>query len=173
MHGRELIIKKAEIVRRVRELGRQISRDYQGRDLVVVGILKGAFIFMADLVRVIDLDLSIDFLRLSSYGQNDFSAGEITVRKDVELDIGGRHVLLVEDIADTGHTLAFLRDFLAGRRPRSIRICVFIDKQERRTQDITVDYIGFSVDRGFLVGYGLDYGERYRHLAQVYSLTGH
>lgn len=172
MQGKELIITRAEIDRRVKELGRDIARDYQGNDPVVVGILKGAFVFVADLIRAIDLDLAVDFLQVASYGRGHVSTGPVRIGKDIEIDITGRHVLLVEDIVDTGRTLIRIMEFLAGRRPQSIRSCVLIDKKERRQEDIRVDYVGFTVDKGFLVGYGLDYGERYRQYPDVSSLTG-
>jgi len=172
MHEKELIITRAEIDQRIKELGSAITRDYLGKDLVVVGILKGAFVFMADLIRTIDLDLAVDFLQVASYGQAHVASGPIRIGKDIELDITAKHVLRVEDIVDTGCTLVRIKEFLAGRRPLSIRSCVLIDKKERRQEDIRVDYVGFVVDKGFLVGYGLDYGERYRQLPDVSSLIG-
>jgi len=172
MHEKELIIARAAIDQRIKELGRAITRDYLGKDLVVIGILKGAFVFVADLIRTIDLDLVVDFLQVASYGQGHVASGPIRIGKDIELDITAKHVLLVEDIVDTGSTLVRIKEFLADRRPRSIRSCVLIDKKERRQEDIRVDYVGFAVDKGFLVGYGLDYGEQYRQLPDVSSLTG-
>jgi len=172
MLEKELILTRSEIDRRVEELGREITRRYFGKDLVVVGVLKGAFVFLADLIRAIDLDIAVDFLQVASYGHGHVADGPIRIGKDIELAIGGKNVLIVEDILDTGHTLVKIRDFLADRRPRSIRSCVLIDKKERRQVDIVADYVGFVVEKGFLIGCGLDYGERYRHYPDVYSLTG-
>ena len=172
MHEKELIISRAEIDLRIKELGRDITRDYLDKDLVVIGILKGAFVFTADLIRAIDLDLAVDFLQMASYGQGHVAKGPVRIGKDIELNITAKHVLLVEDIVDTGRTLVRIIEFLADRRPLSIRSCVLIDKKERRQEDIRVDYVGFVVDKGFLVGYGLDYGERYRQLPDVSGLIG-
>ncbi len=159
------------IQKRVQELGTEITRDYEGKDLVVVGILNGAFIFMADLVRSMDTPLLVDFVRLSSYGPSTESSGSISITKDIELDIKEKDVLVVEDIVDTGYTLKYLRDLLQLHRPASVKICCLIDKKERREVDIDVDYVGFEVSRGFLVGYGLDFDERYRNLKGVYRIT--
>ena len=172
MLEKELVLSRAAIDRRVLELGREITEQYSGKDLVVIGVLKGAFVFLADLIRAIDLDIEIDFLQVASYGQGHESSGAIKIGKDIDLDIGDKNVLIVEDILDTGHTLVWLTEFLASRQPKSIRCCVLIDKQERRQVDISADYTGFVIDKGFLVGCGLDYGERYRHYPDVYSLTG-
>ena len=172
MQEKELIISRAEIDRRIKELGREITRDYLGKDLVVIGILKGAFVFMADLIRTIDLDLRVDFLQVASYGQGHVANGPVKIGKDIGLEIAAKDILLVEDIVDTGSTLVRIMEFLADRRPQSVRSCVLIDKKERRQEDIRVDYVGFTVDKGFLVGYGLDYGERYRQDPEVSSLTG-
>jgi hypoxanthine phosphoribosyltransferase len=172
MDDRELVISREAIAQRLNELGRQITDDYLGKELTVIGVLKGAFVFMADLVRAIDLEVVIDFLRVSSYGPDTESSGNVRISKDLDLDIGDRDVLLVEDIIDTGHTLACLRDVLARRAPRSIRVCVFIDKQERRQKSVALEYVGFRVEKGFLVGYGLDYDERHRQHPEVYRLKG-
>ncbi|HSR37127.1 MAG TPA: hypoxanthine phosphoribosyltransferase [Desulfurivibrionaceae bacterium] len=167
---REVVISEAAIASRVRELGERIRREYAGRPLVLVGILNGAFIFTADLARAIDLPLEVDFIRVASYGKGTCSSGTISLTKDIELDIGGKEVLLVEDIVDTGRTLACLTEMLAARAPASLKICALIDKQERREVAVTVDYAGFTVADGFLVGYGLDCAERYRNLPAVYRL---
>ena len=165
------IISASEIEKRVRELGEAIRRDYEGRDLVLIGILKGAFIFLADLARAIETPVPIDFVRLASYGSGMDSSGQITFTKDIELDIRGKDVLVVEDIVDTGHTLRYLRDVLALHEPSSVRICCLIDKKERREVPINVDYVGFDVPKGFLVGYGLDYNEQYRNLGNICHLN--
>jgi hypoxanthine phosphoribosyltransferase len=167
---RRCLISREDIAQRVAELGAQISRDYAGRDPVLVGVLKGAFIFMADLVRALDFPVELDFVRLHSYGGGTSPTGEVHVTKDVELALEGRDVLIVEDIVDIGFTLDFLRQHLATRNPRSLRICVLIDKQERRQVEVPLDYVGFVVEKGFLVGYGLDCGEQARTLPEIYVL---
>ncbi|MEJ2033342.1 MAG: hypoxanthine phosphoribosyltransferase [Deltaproteobacteria bacterium] len=165
-----LIFSREEIARRTRELGEAITRDYAGCRLVVIGILKGAFIFTADLVRAIDLPLEIDFIRVASYGSKSCSSGDLKLTKDVELPLAGKDVLLVEDIVDTGRTVACLKELFERHQPRSVRICALIDKKERREMDAEIDYIGFTVAKGFLVGFGLDYAERHRQYPAVYHL---
>ena len=165
------IIGEEAIQKRVEELALRITRDYEGRELVLVGILKGAFIFMADLARRIELPLQVDFVRMASYGSSTESSGNISFTKDIELDIKDRDVLIVEDIVDTGHTLKYLTEVLRLHRPRSVKICCLIDKKERREVDVEVDYVGFEVGRGFLVGYGLDFNEDYRNLRGIYQLN--
>jgi len=164
------LISKAEIARRVAELGEQIGRDYAGRDLVMVGVLKGVFIFMADLVRALPFSAEVDFVRLCSYGAGTTTSGEVHITKDVELPLKDRDVLIVEDIVDTGLTLAFLKQHLAAHRPRSLKICCFIDKKERREVEVPLDYVGFPVEKGFLVGYGLDCGEQSRTLPEIFVI---
>ncbi|MDH5297654.1 MAG: hypoxanthine phosphoribosyltransferase [Desulfobulbaceae bacterium] len=170
MLDKKLIIAEHDIKKRVNELGAAITRDYRDRPLVVVGILNGAFIFMADLARQIALPIEIDFIRVSSYGDKDHSSGKITFTKDIELDITGKDVLLVEDIVDTGRTMAELIKFFAARKPASLKVCALIDKRERREAAIDIDYPGFTVAHGFLVGYGLDYAEQHRHYPEIYHL---
>ncbi|MEW6501439.1 MAG: hypoxanthine phosphoribosyltransferase [Thermodesulfobacteriota bacterium] len=170
MVEREVVLGEAAIAARVRELGERIRRDYAGRPLVLVGILNGAFIFTADLARAIDLPLEVDFIRVASYGSGTSSSGSVRLTKDIELAIGGKEVLLVEDIVDTGRTIAALTGMLMARGPASLRICALIDKRERREVAVTVDYAGFTVAEGFLVGYGLDCAEQYRNLPAVYRL---
>ena len=172
MIEKEEVVSKKDIARRVKELGQAITRDYSGRRLVVIGILNGAFIFLADLVREIELPIEIDFIRVSSYGSSTCSSGAIQCSKDTELELAGKDILLVEDIVDTGRTLACLRELLAARKVESVRICALIDKQERRTVEVTVDYVGFVVPEGFLVGYGLDHAEQHRHYPAIYKLSG-
>ncbi len=170
MVEREIVIDEAAIASRVRELGEMIRRDYKGRPLVLVGILNGAFIFTADLARAIELPLEVDFIRVASYGSGTNSSGTVRLTKDIELAIAGKEVLLVEDIVDTGRTIAWLTETIAARGPASLKICALIDKQERREVAVTVDYAGFTVAEGFLVGYGLDCAEQYRNLPAVYRL---
>jgi hypoxanthine phosphoribosyltransferase len=167
----ETILSKTQIQDRVSELGRQISTDYQDKQLVLIGILNGAFIFLADLARAIDLDLEVDFLRVASYGDDTSTSGTIKLTKKPELDLSGKDILLVEDIVDTGTTMAWLYDFFSGYTPASVKFCSLIDKHERRKVDVVVDYAGFVLNKGFLVGYGLDYAQRYRNLDEVYAMT--
>lgn len=157
-----------QIQERVRELGRQITQDYMGKDLVVISILRGSFVFAADLIREIDLPCELEFMRLSSYGNSTDSSGSVKIVSDLDGDISGRHVLIIEDILDTGNTLCYLRDHvLAARNPASFRICAMFDKTERRVVDIKADYRGFETPNAFIVGYGLDYAQKYRNLPYV------
>ena len=171
MHqDKKLLLSAEAIAERVRQLGAEISRDFAGRNLIAMGILKGSFIFLADLVRQIDLELSIDFLRVASYGNGTEPSGTCKLTKDFETDISGKNILLVEDIADSGQTLSFLYRHLQEGGAGSIATCVLIDKLERRQEELRIDYRGFSVGTGFLVGYGLDCAERYRSLPAIYTL---
>lgn len=170
MVTRKLVISEEQLRRRIAELGAEISRDYAGKDLVMVGVLNGAFIFLADLARAVDVPLEIDFLRVASYGNAASSAGEVRFSKDVDRPMAGKHVLLVEDIVDTGITLAWLEEHCRNHRAASVRVCVLIDKPERRERTIKVDYCGFVVESGFLVGYGLDHAEQHRHYPAIYAL---
>lgn len=167
---REPVVSTELIQQRVQELGQQITEEYRGKQLVLLGVLNGAFIFAADLCRAIDLDLEIDFIRVTSYGTATVSSGTIRLIKEPGIELAGKEVLLVEDIVDTGTTMAWLRDHFRTSQAQSVRICALIDKKERRTVPVDVDYVGFALDRGFLVGYGLDYAERYRNLNAIYSL---
>lgn len=167
---REILFSAEQIATRVSELGRIISADYRGRELLVVGVLNGAFIFTADLVRVLTVPLLVDFVRASSYDQGSSSSGEVRLSKDLELPFKGRDILLVEDIVDTGLTLIRLIDHLRGRGAASVRSCALIDKRERREVELQVDYPGFVVDYGFLVGYGLDYAQRHRQYPEICRL---
>jgi hypoxanthine phosphoribosyltransferase len=169
-HKKRCLISQVEIARRVTELAEMIRRDYAGRELVMVGVLKGAFIFLADLVRALPFPVEVDFVRLCSYGAGTTSSGEVHITKDVELPLKDRDVLIVEDIIDVGLTLDFLRHYLLSHRPRSLKICCLIDKQERREVDVPLDYVGFTVEKGFLVGYGLDCGEQSRNLPEIFVL---
>ncbi|MBM4275911.1 MAG: hypoxanthine phosphoribosyltransferase [Deltaproteobacteria bacterium] len=170
MTRKRLLISKEEIARRVAELGARITQDYAGRDVVLVGVLKGVFIFMADLVRALPFPVEVDFVRLASYGQGTESSGEVHITKDVETPLKDRDVLIVEDIVDAGLTLDFLRRHLASHHPRSVKICCFIDKRERRQVAVPLDYVGFVVEKGFLVGYGLDCGEHDRTWPEVFAI---
>lgn len=168
---KEILFSKADIEKRVRELADEISRDYQGRELIVIGVLKGAFIFMADLIRFLGIPCIVDFVRLASYGSGSASSGKVIVTKDIETSIKGRDVLIVEDIVDTGVTLSHLANWLRERGPQSLRICAFIDKKKRRTVPFEADYVGFTIDDGFVVGYGLDFDEKARSLPDIYVIT--
>lgn len=170
MSDKKLVISEADILQRVKNLGETISKDYAGRQLVMIGILNGAFIFIADLARQITMPVEIDFIRVSSYGDHTFSSGSIAFTKDIELDITDKDVLLVEDIVDTGRTLAHLKEIFGKRKPRSLKICTLINKTERRETELAIDYHGFTIDHGFLVGYGLDYAEQHRHYPEIYHL---
>jgi hypoxanthine phosphoribosyltransferase len=166
---RRLLIAEADINRRVRELAETISRDYAGGEPVFVGILKGAFIFLADLVRQVQVPLLIDFVGLNSYLGTE-SRGEVGFTKELALSIEGRDVIVVEDIIDTGLTLGCLLEHLRRMGPRSLKVCCLVDKKERRKIDLCVDYAGFELAEGFLVGYGLDCDERWRNLTGIYAL---
>lgn len=157
-----------EVIRlKIKELANEITRDYAGQEVLIVGILKGAFIFMADLVREIDLPLQLDFMDVSSYGQSTVSSGEVRIMKDLDDSIEGKNVLIVEDIIDTGLTLKYISDNLKQRGPKSLRICCLLDKPSRRQSSIKPDYIGFAIEDLFVVGWGLDYAERYRNYPAI------
>ncbi len=152
----------------MRELAGEISFDYRDREeVILVGILKGAFVFLADLVRFLSVPARVDFMCVSSYGKATTTSGVVRILKDLDESVEGRHVLLVEDIVDTGLTLQYLKDNLETRGAASVEVCVLLDKQERRLVDVPLDYCGFTVPDRFLVGYGLDYRERYRHLPYI------
>lgn len=159
-----VLLDEQEIQDIVTRVGRQVTEDYRGKNLVLVSVLKGSVVFMADLMRAIDLPLSIDFMVVSSYGNGTESSGQVKIIKDLDLDLSGQDLLLVEDILDTGRTLYSLREILKMRSPSSVRICTFLDKPERRKADISADYIGAEVPDEFVVGYGLDFAQRYRNL---------
>lgn len=169
MPEKELVIAQADIAKRVQELGAAITEDYDTGQLLVVGILNGAFMFMADLVRQIKREMEIDFVRISSYGMGT-TPGSLRFTKDIELDLQGKNILVVEDIIDTGRTLAHLHRSFAARGAHSIRFCALLDKQERREVDVFVHYVGFVVQSRFLVGYGLDCREQHRQHPEIYHL---
>lgn len=156
-----------ELRRRVKEIGGQITADYAGKQPMLVSVLRGSYIFMADLTRAIDLDVTVDFMVVSSYGAGTVSSGQVEIKKDLSDSIEGRDLIVVEDILDSGNTLYYLMDVLKARKPASIRLCTLMDKPERRTKPITADYVGFTIPDAFIVGYGLDYNERYRNLPYV------
>ncbi len=162
-----ILYTEEELRRRVKELGAQITADYAGRRPILASVLRGSYIFMADLTRAIDLDVTVDFMAVSSYGAGTVSSGQVEIKKDLSDTIEGRDLIIVEDILDSGNTLYYLMDVLRVRRPASIRICALMDKPERRTKPISADYVGFTIPDAFIVGYGLDYAERYRNLPYV------
>ncbi len=167
----QLIIDAEAIAKRVRELGADISEHYGDEPLVMVCVLKGAFIFFADLVRAMPIEPEVDFVRLASYGAQTSRKERILFTKDMELPVQGKHVLVVDDIVDTGHSALYLLNVLRMRGAKSLRVCALIDKRERREVDVSVDFPGFVLSEGFVIGYGLDYAERYRHLPAVYTLN--
>lgn len=163
----EILFTQEQLAARVQTLAEQIRADYAGKSPLVVGVLRGCFVFMADLVRHLDLPLTLDFMSVSSYGAGTESSGLVNIRLDLHEDIAGRDVLLVEDILDSGNTLSKLVATLRQRDPASLKLCVLLDKPERRTQPIQADYVGFTVPDAFLVGYGLDYDQKYRQLPYI------
>ena len=164
------LLSRAEIAKKVKILAQRISEDYAGKELIAIGVLKGAFIFLADLIRELTIPVKVDFVRLASYGSNTTSSGAIRITKETELDIKDRDVLIVEDIVDSGLTIAFLINYLKSFSPRSVKVCAFIDKTERREVRVPIDYTGLVVEHGFLVGYGLDFDEKHRTLPAIYRI---
>ena len=163
----QVLYSETELRQRVKELGCQITADYAGREPMLISVLRGSYIFMADLTRAINLDVTVDFMVVSSYGAGTVSSGQVEIKKDLSDSIEGRDLIIVEDILDSGNTLYYLMDVLRARKPASIRICTLMDKPERRTKSITADYVGFTIPDAFIVGYGLDYDEKYRNLPYV------
>lgn len=166
-HVERVLISEAQMKERILDLGRQISADYEGKDLVVVGILKGAALFCSDLFRAITIPAELDFMRISSYGASTKSTGVHRVLLDLDYTLEGRHVLIVEDIVDTGLTIKFLREYLSQRGAASLKVASLLDKPSRRKVDVPVDYRGFEVPDYFVVGNGLDYAEKYRNLREI------
>jgi hypoxanthine phosphoribosyltransferase len=169
MHAdvQEILFTEEQVAARVAELGAMIAADYEGQDLLVIGILKGAAMFMGDLIKRIDKVVEIDFMAVSSYGKSSESSGVVRIIKDLDHSIEGRHVLIVEDIIDSGLTLAYLKNLLEQRKAASVRIATLLDKPSRHQVDMKADYLGFSVPDHFIVGYGLDFAEKYRNLPYV------
>lgn len=161
--GRPIVTQK-QVEVRIKEIGRQITTDYAERDLLMVGILKGACIFYADLVRAVRLPIAVDFLTVSSYGSNAKSSQKVTLLTDLTEDIAGRDVILVEDIVDSGLTIKHLQEIFSARNPKSLAVCALLNKAERRIVEVSIDYVGFDIPNKFVVGYGLDYQQRYRNL---------
>jgi hypoxanthine phosphoribosyltransferase len=163
-----VLVSKAELEQRVWELGAEISRDYEGKELVLVGILKGAAVFMSDLMREITFPVGIDYMSVSSYGNSSTSSGVVTIKHDIDTDVRGKHVLLVEDLIDTGLTLQHLQQLFLMREAASVRICTILSKPSRRLVDVPIDYCGIEIPDEFVVGYGLDYAEQFRNLPEVW-----
>jgi hypoxanthine phosphoribosyltransferase len=168
----EVLVREDQIQTRIRELGERISADYQGKELLLIGLLRGAIVFLSDLMRAIDISVRLDFIGISSYGASTES-GAVRLVMDLETDIAGRDVLIVEDIVDTGKTLSYLVENLKSRQPNSLRVCALLDKPDRRQVPIQVDYVGFEIPDKFVVGYGLDFAEGYRNLPFVGVLKEH
>jgi len=164
---REVLVDEVRLQARIKELGRQITADYQGKDVILVGILKGALPFLADLMRAIELDVSYDLMAVSSYGASTKTSGTVRIIKDLDEEIEGKDVIIVEDIVDTGLTLNYLLENLRSRKVNSLKICTLLDKPSRRKVDIKPDYNGFEIPDVFVVGYGLDYAEKYRNLPYI------
>jgi len=167
----KILLRSSAIQKRIREIARQIERDFKGERVHLIGVLKGACIFLSDLIRHIGLEVSVDFMALSSYGKGSQSSGEVRLNKDLDTSIEGLNVILVEDILDTGLTLSYLYRILQQRKPKVLRIAALLDKPSRRIKEVKPDYVGFTIPNEFVVGYGLDYAERYRNLKDVCILT--
>jgi hypoxanthine phosphoribosyltransferase len=165
------LISRDQIASIVKDLADQISKNYRERELVLVCILKGAFMFLSDLVRHLQIPVQIDFVRLASYGAGMKTSGTIEITKDIETSIEGKDVLIIEDVIDSGRTLQFLRDRLSLSNPHSVKICALLDKKARREVEIEADYLGKEIDNVFVVGYGIDFNETYRHLPEIYFVT--
>ena len=166
-HVESILYSEEQLRERVKELGAQITADYAGKEPVLASVLRGSYIFMADLTRAIDLPATVDFMAVSSYGAGTKSSGQVEIKKDLSDSIEGRDLIIVEDILDSGNPLFYLMEILKARKPASIRICTLMDKPDRRTQPIVADYVGFTIPDAFVVGYGLDYDEKYRTLPYV------
>ena len=163
----EILFTEEQLNKRVNEIARQIEADYAGQEIMLISVLRGSFIFMADLCRAIDLPCTLDFMSVSSYGSGTSSTGQVQITKDLSEDIAGRNLIVVEDILDSGNTLSYLLDILKRRRPASLRLCALLDKPERRVKPVELHYCGFSIPDTFVVGYGLDYAEKYRNLPYI------
>ena len=168
----EVLVQRDELAHRVRELGAEISADYEGRDLLLVGVLKGAFFFLSDLMRVLTVPCEVDFMAVASYGDSTSTSGVVRILKDLDAPIQGREVLIVEDIVDSGLTLSYLLRMLQAREPKSVEVCALLTKPERRKVDLPIRYTGFEIPDRFAIGYGLDHKQRFRNLSYVAALAG-
>lgn len=165
---RKVLFSRERIAKEIKRLGQEISRDYGDQEIMLVGVLKGSFLFIADLIRELETPAVVDFVRLASYGSGTQTSGIIEFRKELEMPIKDRHVIIVEDIVDSGYTLECLFNKLLLQTPKSLKICTLIDKRARREVDIEADYVGISMEDGFIIGYGLDHDEKYRDLPDIY-----
>lgn len=163
----DVMIGKDELQKRIAELGAEISKDYKGESIMAICVLKGAVLFMSDLIRELNVETKIDFMAVTSYGASTKSTGVVRILKDLDSNIEGENVIIVEDIIDSGLTLKYLKDYLLARKPKSLKICTLLDKPERRVADVSADYIGFTIKNKFIVGYGLDYNQKYRNLPYI------
>ena len=163
----EVLFSEEQLDRRVREIAAQIEKDYEGKEIMLISVLRGSFVFMADLCRRIDLPCTLDFMSVSSYGSGTKSSGQVQITRDLSSDITGKHIIVVEDILDSGNTLSYLLKLLEQRNPASIRLCTLLNKPERRVKHVDVHYSGFDIPDAFVVGYGLDYAEQYRNLPYI------
>ncbi len=163
----EVLFSEEQLKNRVQEIARQITADYAGKEIMLISVLRGSFVFMADLCRAIDLPCTLDFMAVSSYGKGTKSSGQVQITKDLSEDITDRHIIVVEDILDSGNTLSYLLKILENRHPASIRLCTLLDKPDRRVKPVQVHYSGFTIPDAFVVGYGLDYAEKYRNLPYI------
>ncbi|MCQ2555176.1 MAG: hypoxanthine phosphoribosyltransferase [Clostridia bacterium] len=168
----KVLFTEEQIRQRAKELGEQIARDYEGEEIYLIGTLKGGIVWMADIMKAIPNDTKIDFICASSYGSGTSTTGVVKIKKDVEADLFNKNVIIIEDIVDTGTTLKFIKSYLAERNPKSVKICTLLDKPSRRLCDVQADYIGFEIDNLFVVGYGLDYDQKYRNLPYVGYIEG-
>jgi len=163
----DVMIGKDELQKRIAELGAEISKDYKGESIMAICVLKGAVLFMSDLIRELNIETKIDFMAVTSYGASTKSTGVVRILKDLDSNIEGENVIIVEDIIDSGLTLKYLKEYLLARKPKSLKICTLLDKPERRVADVSADYIGFTIENKFIVGYGLDYNQKYRNLPYI------
>ena len=164
------VLKKSDINNMVSQVARRISSDYQDHELILIGVLKGAFVFLSDLMLNLSIPVQVDFIRVASYGSDTSSSGRINLTKAVEIDVKNKDVLVVEDIVDTGLTLSYIIDYLKSFKPKTVKVCTLLDKRQRRQANVKIDYACHIVTEGFLVGYGLDYNEDYRALPEIYHL---
>ncbi len=165
----KVLYERETIKKRVGELGKELGKNYKGKDLVVVSLLKGSFVFTADLTREMDIPLEVDFMTTASYGNSEISSGDVKILQDIRSDIEGKDVLIVDDIIDTGHTIVRVIDHLKEKKPNSIKVCVMLDKPSRRQIDISPDYVGYEIPDVFIVGYGLNYGKYYRNTPYIFT----
>lgn len=167
---KKILVSEEEIKEKVKELGKEITKDYQGKNLLLVGVLKGAVIFLSDLARAIDMPVKLDFMVVSSYGDSTLPTGEVRIIKDLDFSVENMDILIIEDIIDTGYTLSYLTDNLRKRGANSVKVCSLLSKPDRRMVDVPIDYLGFNIPDEFVVGYGLDYAEKGRNFPYVAAL---